>query len=90
MADIEIELDDQGIQELLKGAEMQGILNGLENDAIRFAAQLGLEAKREVAEVYTAATRSVLAVPVKPGEHTSEKLGVATNLAVQRHNRRSK
>lgn len=51
---------------------------------------MGLEVKREGTEVYTAGTRSVLAVPVKPGEHTSEKLGVAASLAVKRHNRRSK
>lgn len=89
MANVEIELDDQGIQELLKGTEMQRILNSLEDDAISYAAKLGLEAKREGKVLYTAATRSVLSVPVKPGEATFEKLSAATNLAVQRHNRRS-
>ena len=89
MADVEIELDSAGIQALLKSSEMQGVLNSLLTDAISYAAKLGLEAKRERTVLYTAATRSVLSVPVKPGEATSEKLNVATNLAVQRHNRRS-
>lgn len=88
--DFEIELDSAGIRELLKGSEMQGILGELTGTAVRFAQTIGLEVVTAESEVYGAQTRAVLSVPVEVDSADAERLNVATNLAVQRHNRRSK